>query len=572
MRSPARMAEPLRTSRLLAGAMLLLLLLLASGPAMAHAQPVSAAPANGAVVQVPPREVVILFSEDLDRSFSTMEVRSSTGTTVSQPSVIDGDGLTMRARLPENLAYGTYSISWRVQSTVDGHSTRGLLAFLFPDPSQPLRPEDLPPSASATQVVTAPGEPAWRALNFLGIFAVLGTATLVLLGRRSNPWPVGAGLERRLAKFAAAAALGSTAASALLLVLQWMAVNERGLGDVLAQPAALFANTSGRMAGLRLVLMAAAAAVAWRIFHHRGTTLGTGPWWGCAGLSVAAAATNSLSSHAAALGSPALPVLNDLIHYVAAAAWVGALAGLGWLVLRNGTEQPPVELVRRFSSVATVAVAVVVVSGVAASIVHVRSLDVLWNSSYGQTLVAKLALVGVLLGFGARNRLVLVPRVARSAGEELATAVRRLGRSVRMESLAGVAVLVAAGLLTTYSPPPPVAAATPPPVAQFEDFSEGVNGTLLITPSPVRVGLTTLDLFLYVGGVSDGNATNATFTFRPPDRSLGDSVVKPQKAHIGHFATEGTFFTTPGTWLVRAVVQRTGEFDLVLEFRVDVEG
>lgn len=552
-------------TRLLPAALLLALVLLAPAAA-AHAAPVRATPAGGSVVPAPPREAVIVFSERVEAGFTSLEVRDANGTVVSEPWRLDGDGLTLRAALPSDLPYGVYTVVWRALSAVDGHSTRGVLSFLFPDPSQPLDIGDLPPAGSGGPAyVLDPLDPLLRALGLLGLFAALGTAVLVLGVLGPEAPLLHDAMERRLGHFAAgASAVGALATLALAVVAASAAAGRVDL-------ASLTAGAFGAMAALRTGVLLLGAALAWAASHRRGAPARP-LWLGVAACGVVAAVSISVSSHSAALGNPVLPVANDALHLLAAAAWMGGLAGLAYVLQSGDTGAAVSGIALRYSSLATVAVAVVVVSGTASSVLHLRALDALFTSPYGQVLLGKVVLVLGVLALGGRNKLVLVPAVARAAPSEAAAAGARLGRAVRLEAGLGVAVLLAAALLTALSPPAPLAAAGAPSVVELQAESEGVNVTLLLTPNPLTVGPNTFDLFLYVDGVSDANATNATLTLRPPDRALGESLVFLAKAHVGHFAGEGTYLTMPGAWTLRAQVQRTNAFDVVVDFQVEVAG
>lgn len=556
-----------------AALLFLLLAPLLALDAAGHASPTQVSPSTGSVVQAPPREVVIAFTERLEPAFSRLEVRDANGTIVSEPSRIDDDGVTMRAALPRGLAYGAYSVTWRALSVVDGHSTRGLTSFLFPDPSKPLDLRDLPSGEAQQEALVGPHDIVLRAATLLGIVAALGTAVLALVVVGTEMPLASPGTERRLGLLAASGALVAALATIVLAATQAGAATGSGFAGLAAQPGAIVGSTYGRLAAARAPLLVLGAALAWFAARRgAGSMEGKVLWLSCAVALGGAIATISLSSHAAALrGAPALAIANDAVHFVAAAAWVGGLAGLGYVLYRAGAAEATPGIAQRFSTLATVGVVVVVLTGTMAAILQIRSFGDLVGSLYGQLVLAKVALVAVLAAFGARHKFRLVPEVARAPPGDPAPAAR-FGRSVRYEALLGVAVLVVAGALTAFSPPAPAVQSAPPAIITLSQTVDGVNVTLLISPSPLVVGPSTFDLFLTVGGVSDANATGANLTLRPPDRSLGDGAVPLQRAHVGHFAGEGAYFTMPGTWTLRVSAQRAGAFDVVTEFQVQVEG
>jgi putative copper export protein len=74
----------------------------------------------------------------------------------------------------------------------------------------------------------------------------------------------------------------------------------------------------------------------------------------------------------------------------------------------------------------------------------------LWSSTYGRSVMLKLAFVGCLLCFAAFNKLRLTPRLL--AGDS--RAVRSLRTSIRFEMILGAVILaVTAGFTTLIGPP-----------------------------------------------------------------------------------------------------------------------
>jgi methionine-rich copper-binding protein CopC len=101
-------------------------LLLGTKGAYAHAHLSRAEPRVGSTVTPAPREVSLSFTEGLESSFSTVEVRDAQGARVDEgePQV---SGSTMRIGL-KALPPGTYKIYWRALS-VDTHKTEGTFSF-----------------------------------------------------------------------------------------------------------------------------------------------------------------------------------------------------------------------------------------------------------------------------------------------------------------------------------------------------------------------------------------------------------------------------------------------------------
>ncbi len=190
-------------------------------------------------------------------------------------------------------------------------------------------------------------------------------------------------------------------------------------------------------------------------------------------------ASRSLTSHAVAVReNTVIVVSSDTLHLIATALWAGGLIAL-WRALRltTGESSQPrawiVALVNRFSRLALVSVALLGTTGLYQSWIHVGSFTTLVNTDYGKVLLLKSLLFSLMLSFGALNFFSTRKLLARAVGssendqqESSRKALRRIG----IESLVGLMIFGASGLLTVL--PPAVHAvhrnAATAPVAQTE--------------------------------------------------------------------------------------------------------
>ena len=104
----------------------------------------------------------------------------------------------------------------------------------------------------------------------------------------------------------------------------------------------------------------------------------------------------------------------------------------------------------RFSRLATVCIAAILVAGVYLSILRLPHVSDLWTQGYGQVLLVKLSLVAVALAWGAVHHFVARPALERGQDGML----QRLPRSLIGESLVGISILLLAAVLVNSKPPP----------------------------------------------------------------------------------------------------------------------
>jgi uncharacterized membrane protein len=197
----------------------------------------------------------------------------------------------------------------------------------------------------------------------------------------------------------------------------------------------------------------------------------------------------------------------DIVHVAAASIWLGGLVALG-LALRRGGDAGA--LMRRFSNVALVSVAVLGATGVVRALAELDSVSQLWTTGYGRALLVKTGLLSVLVGLGWVNRYRLVPR----------RDVAGLRRNVAAELVLLAGLVVAVAFLTDLRPGrdragAAVAAGGPPPLPASEMFvqaHEAGDYAVALAVRPPGEEVTVLDpdgagvngLSVSVNGVSLG--------------------------------------------------------------------
>lgn len=249
-------------------------------------------------------------------------------------------------------------------------------------------------------------------------------------------------------------------AVAFLSALLWFAFEVTDMsGRALAQAFSdaswqkvLFATRFGRVWQLRLGLIAACLAlVTLRLSRQRWRNPLTFALWLVSGALLASLAQ---ISHAAAAGVQPLGLLGDGLHLFAAGAWIGGLPCLA-ICLTNISDVFAARILQRFSALSLCCVSLLVVSGLSNAWLLVGSFHALFTTPYGALLLFKLALFAILLGFGARNRLLVKANLlAPGAQPEL---LARLRRNVRYEIGLGFAVVAIVGWLGATAPPRPSA-------------------------------------------------------------------------------------------------------------------
>jgi copper transport protein len=279
----------------------------------------------------------------------------------------------------------------------------------------------------------------------------------------------------------------------------------------------------------------------------------------------------ALSGHGSTQSPVALNFPVNAIHVGAMAVWLGGLATL-LFVLPAATRQLAAEgrgrllagALSRFSQVALIAVAAILVTGLVQAYVYVRHLDALLETGYGRAVLAKFLLLMAVIAIGAYNRRRSVPRLRRIAagGEAPGRAGLLLRRALRGELALLVVVLGVTAALASYAPP--VSAQSGP----FATETTVGPALLEMTVEPARVGANEVHLYLFdaKSGAPFSRAKEVTMTAALPEKEIS-LPLEPQRAGPGHYVVPSAFLNVGGDWQIEVMV-RVSAFD---EFTKSIE-
>lgn len=134
-----------------------------------------------------------------------------------------------------------------------------------------------------------------------------------------------------------------------------------------------------------------------------------------------------------------------LLHLIGVAFWIGVLGPLRSLSRQPEHLDRAARFGHRFGQVASIVVPALIVAGVLMAWMLLGDLKALITGAYGQALLLKLVLVGVVLTLATANKLRFVPAMQRGDNR----AAQHLARSIEIESLVFLAILTATATLTS---------------------------------------------------------------------------------------------------------------------------
>jgi copper resistance protein D len=147
----------------------------------------------------------------------------------------------------------------------------------------------------------------------------------------------------------------------------------------------------------------------------------------------------------------------DVLHLTAAAAWIGGLVSLTWMLAESRRDPASASLAReatrRFSTLGIASVGTLLSTGIVNAWMLVGSFNAFVATGYGRLLIIKIALFAVMIAFAAVNRFWLTPRLILSTESGLQLkALRLLARNSMIEIALGLAIYGIVGLLGTLHP------------------------------------------------------------------------------------------------------------------------
>jgi copper transport protein len=245
----------------------------------------------------------------------------------------------------------------------------------------------------------------------------------------------------------------------------------------------------------------------------------------------------AMGAHAAAVDGSRVGVAFDAVHLFAAAVWIGGVLAFAvalWpagSLHASGSRVLARECGRPLAWSAGLGLAVLTATGLYAARLQIMSVDGLLTTSYGNTLLAKTALVLAIALLGVANAALLrsLSRGLQSRGRGI---LRRIGlpRLLLAEGAVGLLALLAAAVLTASSPPrgpefaPPQAVRAPTLVRQVGDLlvtatarpnRPGTNVLTVIAVSSRRPEPAPIDAMkVRIAGARDGSSARQDVTLR----------------------------------------------------------
>jgi len=248
---------------------------------------------------------------------------------------------------------------------------------------------------------------------------------------------------------------------------------------------------------------------------------------------------------------------SDIVHLLAAGAWLGGLPAFAWLVWRARRAKSvawsdfAIRSTHRFSVIGILSVGSLLASGLVKTWFLLSGPRDLVTTDYGRLVAFKIGLFAAMVAIATVNRFYLTPRLPK------ASALRALQFNSLAEIALGLCVLLFVGMLGTLPPSAHrhVAPEGIPPDAAFVHIhSQEAMADVMINPGrpgkadvTIRVAREDLSLF---------PAKDVRLALEPPKQGGAHPVEQDAVEQAdGRWLVNGVTLTEPGIWTVRVFVR-----------------
>lgn len=538
--------------------------------ASAHAVLEESSPSADELLTVSPTAVSLLFSESVAVRADGIQVYAASGAAqrLGRFELSEGDR-RITVPLKDTLA-GTATVGWRVVSG-DGHTISGSFVFHVGE-----RTGAAVAIEQRSMVVVALG---WlgRVLSLMSLILVGGAVSLLLMIGSSQIGTASAASTGLIRVGSVVGGLGA------LLVRATRVAEILGVSLISAFGRILDLSL-GRTGWFDLIRVLLAAAIVATVYagSRRDGQFAQQYLRVIAALWVLLALSWAASGHGWTARAAAVAIGADTIHLLGASLWVGVLLVGFWClgrpvsdernsgsdkssansgeaevlpgeaevlpgeakVLRGEVEGLAVEggsqdvvLLHQVSSLASIGLPALVVSGLVGTILHVDSVAAAGSTLYGRLLIAKVALAVAMAIVGFINQRQLA--AAHIAGLNW---LRQMQRRIGIELVMGLIVVGLTGVLVASTP----ARDAYRPVLVAEYTQGELKTELRITPA--RVGLNDIRIrFL----ASDGSRRDVNaVTIRVSSSTVPERKVPLTIVNGSEVRATGVSFGVPGTWKI----------------------
>ena len=450
--------------------------------AYAHPVVIDSDPKQFQSIESPPDRVTVYFSEPIVLQYSQIFVVDAEGKEIEgggQAEHINDDPTTISMPLKDDMNEGSFTVTTRVLSAVDGHvvdnsvvfsvrkdSTSSTTDFINMETKDKKGIFDILSIENSLSriagyigqiiLVGAPFIYLWIKKPFLNIIWIKN-----ILQNHFNR------IQKNLFKL-----LIFSDFLVIVSIIAIVTIQASAIGGTITD---VFNTEFGKIIMARLLLSLILLTILFityrRINHNKKHDINNKIYSIIIGIGLGILFSNSLISHAAALNN-FVPILLDYFHGIAASLWIGGLIFLASVFITNIRKVEDIEIQSRIISIVIDKFSVIVLPILAS--IAITGPTLLWSlennlsttfvSLYGKILIIKLVLAGTMIIIGAYHQLITSKKmkqiilinkaenrnviVSDGNNNDHNHVINKFKTSLRVEAIIGISLLFLVSLMT----------------------------------------------------------------------------------------------------------------------------
>ena len=568
--------------------LLLAFLILVIGVPSAYAHPflLDSEPSQAVNAPIGTTQIITKYSEAVEINFSELKVFDSNGNQIDNGDTTYYEGESSLVITTPPLEDGTYTVTSKVLSKVDGHLVRAAIIFGVGEAQVDAL---LLESQDESETTFLP-EAAARFPGIVGQTVVLGSAisAIAIWGTqrkhfgKENLTLINQTYRSKFSKITGAALVGVLVSNFVMIAVQTVRLE--------TSPIDVLGTTFGATWLIRMIITIILLGI-W-FWMERKPHLTNKKHVPMLIVSLALIFTTTMFGHGTA-SELAAPMILDYVHNLLASVWIGGVIFFSFVILPTlakldwmEKEKTVLAILPRYSGMVTIALGILIITGPTLLWFLESDVTSITNSTYGLLIFAKIFLALIMIGLGAYFQFKVQRPAVKNLGGAIgagvfgfgekppdvskegfepptieALASKKLVKPLKASAVIGIILLGVVSLLVNSSLP-----AGEVQTADAQTTMFGFSSVLFseqakfdVSVLPVGVGPNTISVVVStIDGEPMSDVSGLKIKVSNPQRNISPIEISTIQSsdEITEFEGEATFGFA-GTWQIEIEAQRT---------------
>jgi len=563
-------------------------LILVIGVPSAYAHPflLDSEPSQAVNAPIGTTQIITKYSEAVEIDFSELKVFDSNGNQIDNGDTAYYEGESSLVITIPPLEDGTYTVTSKVLSKVDGHFVRAAIIFGVGEAQVDA---SLLESQDESETTFLP-EAAARFPGIVGQTVVLGSAisAIAIWGTqrkhfgKENLTLINQTYRSKFSKITGVALVGVLVSNFVMIAVQTIRLE--------TSPIDVLGTTFGATWLMRMIITIILLGI-W-FWMERKPHLTNKKHVPMLIVSLALIFTTTMFGHGTA-SELAAPMILDYVHNLLASVWIGGVIFFSFVILPTlakldwmEKEKTVLAILPRYSGMVTIALGILIITGPTLLWFLESDVTSITNSTYGLLIFAKIFLALIMIGLGAYFQFKVQRPAVKNLGGAIgagvfgfgekppdiskegfepptieALASKKLAKPLKASAVTGIILLGVVSLLVNSSLPAGEVQTADAQTATFGFssvlFSEQAKFDVSILP--VGVGPNTISVVVFtIDGEPMSDVSGLKIKVSNPQRNISPIEISTIQSsdEVTEFEGEATFGFA-GTWQIDIEVQRT---------------